>query len=54
MDIKVLVYTLGSARKSLNDEQKKKYAEYSNNIKKAFCRLAEYTNPEISVEGKKF
>ena len=48
-------YTLGSARKNLNDEQKKKYAElFEQYFLKSFSsRLAEYTNPEISVEGKK-
>ena len=48
-------YTLGSVRKTLNDEQKKKYAElFEQYFLKSFSsRLAEYTNPEISVEGKK-
>ena len=48
-------YTLGSARKNLNDEQKKKYAElFEQYFLKSFSsRLAEYTNPEISVQGKK-
>ncbi len=56
VDIKGIgFYTLGSARKSLNDEQKKKYAElFEQYFLKSFSsRLAEYTNPEISVEGKK-
>ena len=56
VDIKGIgFYTLGSARKSLNDEQKKKYADlFEQYFLKSFSsRLAEYTNPEISVEGKK-
>ena len=56
VDIKGIgFYTLGSARKTLNDEQKKKYAElFEKYFLKSFSsRLAEYTNPEISVEGKK-
>ena len=56
VDIKGIgFYTLGSARKSLSDEQKKKYAElFEKYFLKSFSsRLAEYTNPEISVEGKK-
>ena len=56
VDIKGIgFYTLGSARKNLNDEQKKKYAElFEKYFLKSFSsRLAEYTNPEISVEGKK-
>ena len=55
VDIKGIgFYTLGSARKNLNDEQKKKYAElFEEYFLKSFSsRLAEYTNPEISVEGK--
>ena len=48
-------YTLGSVRKTLNDEQKKKYAKlFEQYFLKSFSsRLAEYTNPEISVEEKK-
>ena len=48
-------YTLGSARKSLNEEQKKKYSEiFEQYFLKSFSsRLAEYTNPEIDVFGKK-
>ena len=56
VDIKGIgFYTLGSARKNLSDEQKKKYAElFEQYFLKSFSsRLAEYTNPEISVEGKK-
>ena len=55
VDIKGIgFYTLGSVRKSLNDEQKRKYAElFEQYFLKSFSsRLAEYTNPEISVEGK--
>ncbi len=47
-------YTLGSVRKTLNDDQKKKYAilfeEYF--LKSFSSRLAEYTNPEIDVQSK--
>ena len=48
-------YTLGAARKSLNDEQKKKYSIiFEQYFLKSFSsRLAEYTNPEIDVLGKK-
>ena len=55
VDIKGIgFYTLGSVRKTLNDEQKKKYEElFEQYFLKSFSsRLAEYTNPEISVEGK--
>ena len=47
-------YSLGTARKNLNDQEKKEYLilfeEYF--LKSFASRLAEYTNPEISVEGK--
>ncbi len=48
-------YSLGSLRKSLNDEQKKKYLElFEDYFLKSFSsRLAEYTNPEIEVNDKK-
>jgi phospholipid transport system substrate-binding protein len=48
-------YSLGSFRKSLNDEQKKKYLElFEDYFLKSFSsRLAEYTNPEIEVNDKK-
>ena len=48
-------YTLGSARKGLNEEQKKKYSMiFEQYFLKSFSsRLAEYTNPEIDVIGKK-
>ena len=56
VDIKGIgFYTLGSARKSLNEEQKKKYSIiFEQYFLKSFSsRLAEYTNPEIDVFGKK-
>ena len=56
VDIKGIgLYTLGSARKSLNEEQKKTYNElFENYFLKSFSsRLAEYTNPEIDVFDKK-
>jgi len=47
-------YTLGSLRKTLSDDQKKRYAilfeEYF--LKSFSSRLAEYTNPEIDVQSK--
>ena len=47
-------YSLGSARKNLSDKQKKKYSElFEEYFLKSFSsRLAEYTNPEIEVNGK--
>ena len=47
-------YTLGPARKSLNDTQKKQYSIlFEKYFLKSFSsRLAEYTNPEIDVLGK--
>ena len=47
-------YSLGSARKNLNDDQKKKYIKlFKSYFLKSFSsRLAEYTNPEIDVIGK--
>ncbi len=47
-------YTLGSARKNLNDTQKKIYFElFENYFLKSFSsRLSEYTNPKIEVIGK--
>ena len=56
VDIKGIgFYTLGSARKSLNEEQMKKYSIiFEQYFLKSFSsRLAEYTNPEIDVLGKK-
>ncbi len=48
-------YSLGSARKNLDQDQKKKYSElFEAYFLKSFSsRLAEYTNPEIEVLGKK-
>ena len=47
-------YTLGSARKNLDENQKKIYAEiFEQYFLKSFSsRLAEYTNPEIDVYDK--
>ncbi len=56
VDIKgVGFYSLGSARKNLDDKQKTKYSElFESYFLKSFSsRLAEYTNPEINVLGKK-
>jgi phospholipid transport system substrate-binding protein len=55
VDIKILgLYTLGSYRKILNEDQKKEYAilfkEYF--LKSFASRLAEYSNPEIQVNSK--
>ena len=55
VDIKGIgFYTLGKKRKSLNEQEKKKYAElFEEYFLKSFSsRLAEYTNPEIDVQGK--
>ena len=55
VDIKGIgFYTLGSARKSLNEDNKKKYAQlFESYFLKSFSsRLAEYTNPEIDVKSK--
>ena len=56
VDIKgVGFYSLGSARKNLNDNQKIKYSKlFEDYFLKSFSsRLAEYTNPEIEVNDKK-
>ena len=47
-------YTLGSIRKTLDQDQKEKYLElFKNYFLKSFSsRLAEYTNPEIEVMNK--
>ena len=47
-------YTLGNKRKSLNEQEKKRYAElFEGYFLKSFSsRLAEYTNPEIDVQSK--
>ena len=55
VDIKAVgYYSLGSARKNLNENQKQKYSElFEAYFLKSFSsRLAEYTNPEIQVNGK--
>ena len=55
VDIKgVGFYSLGSARKTLDENQKIKYSElFESYFLKSFSsRLAEYTNPEIEVQGK--
>ena len=56
VDIKgVGFYSLGSARKNLNDDQKIQYSKlFEDYFLKSFSsRLAEYTNPEIEVNDKK-
>jgi len=56
VDIKgVGFYSLGSARKSLNENQKNQYLNlFEDYFLKSFSsRLAEYTNPEIDVKSKK-
>ena len=47
-------YSLGSIRKDLSDNQKKEYSNlFESYFLKSFSsRLAEYTNPEIEVNGK--
>ena len=47
-------YSLGSARKNLNDDQKKEYLRlFESYFLKSFSsRLSEYTNPEIDVLSK--
>ena len=47
-------YTLGKKRKSLNENEKKRYTElFEEYFLKSFSsRLAEYTNPEIDVRNK--
>ena len=55
VDIKgVGFYSLGSIRKTLNDNQKKQYLFlFENYFLKSFSsRLSEYTNPEIDVRNK--
>ena len=56
VDIKgVGFYSLGSARKTLNESQKNEYFElFEDYFLKSFSsRLSEYTNPKIEVQGKK-
>ena len=47
-------YSLGSVRKNLDDNQKKRYFElFEQYFLKSFSsRLSEYTNPKIEVQGK--
>ena len=55
VDIKGIgFYSLGSARKTLNEKQKKEYSKlFEQYFLKSFSsRLAEYTNPEIDVKNK--
>jgi len=55
VDIKgVGFYSLGSARKDLDNNQKEKYSElFEDYFLKSFSsRLAEYTNPQIEVINK--
>ncbi len=55
VDIKGIgFYTLGKKRKSLNEQEKKRYAKlFEEYFLKSFSsRLAEYTNPEIDVQSK--
>ena len=55
VDIKgVGFYSLGSNRKNLNDDQIIMYSEFFESyfLKSFSSRLAEYTNPEIEVNGK--
>ena len=48
------MYTLGSYRKNLSEDQKKTYAILFNEyfLKTFSSRLAEYSNPEIQVNSK--
>ncbi len=48
-------YSLGSARKVLNENQKQKYFDlFEDYFLKSFSsRLSEYTNPKIEVKSKK-
>ena len=48
------MYTLGSYRKTLNEDQKKVYKVLFNEyfLKTFSSRLAEYSNPEIQVNSK--
>ena len=55
VDIKGIgFYTLGAKRKSLNDDEKKRYSMLFDKyfLKSFSSRLAEYTNPEIDVTNK--
>ena len=56
VDIKGIgLYTLGSFRKNLSENQKNKYSNlFENYFLKTFSsRLSEYTNPKIEVTDKK-
>ena len=56
VDIKGIgFYSLGAARKNLNDDQKDEYSKlFEDYFLKSFSsRLSEYTNPKIEVQGKK-
>ena len=56
VDIKGIgFYTLGSARKNLDDTQKRVYFDlFEKYFLKSFSsRLSEYTNPKIEVKGEK-
>ena len=50
----IAFYTLGSTRKTINDNEKKEYIRLFNDyfLKSFSSRLAEYTNPEIDVFNK--
>ena len=50
----IAFYTLGSTRKTINDNQKIQYIKLFNDyfLKSFSSRLAEYTNPEIDVYNK--
>ena len=50
----IAFYTLGSRRKTINDNQKIQYIKLFNDyfLKSFSSRLAEYTNPEINVFDK--
>jgi len=55
VDIKGIgMYTLGSYRKILSEDQKKEYAIFFEQyfLKTFSSRLAEYSNPEIEVKSK--
>ena len=47
-------YSLGSARKNLDDDQKNKYLEFFEDyfLKSFSSRLSEYSNPKIEVKDK--
>jgi phospholipid transport system substrate-binding protein len=55
VDIKgVGFYSLGSARKNLDDNEKNKYLEFFEDyfLKSFSSRLSEYSNPKIEVQNK--